>query len=447
MARAAVLAAHALCGGANTLPVPSTLDGAVAGAVRAQLEKKQTAAVAVGVVAGGQLVYVPAFGNARLDSTFAVGSVTKMFTAVSVMQLVSRGKLSLNDPVSKYFPKLASFGPVTVRQLLNHTGGIPNYLDDAVALGKNVTKTTPADILSSVSARALDFAPGTDWSYSNTGYVLLGQIVERVAGLPLGEYEKRNIFDPLEMYHTTIGPDPKNKPVAAFNGNPGDWSWYYADGDVFSNVADLARFDAGLMQGKILPPAFFETMQQTVPFATLTPGLRDGEGVFVIEGTQLRITGHHGGMAGFRADNEMVPAHGLAIVILGNGGYNTTPILRAALRAFFPSYSMERNLGSQLQYDPAPEVTKRATALLAGALAGHIDRTQFQPLASIALPSDQAVAKSLEGFGSLKQVTFSYKLYTSAGPSYVYRAVFSKRTVSLVMVIAKDGKIAAFLLM
>ena len=437
-------ATAALCVAAAGIAIAQTFDPAIPDALKAQLESKHTAAVAVGVVVNGRLVYARAFGNAGTGTTFAIGSITKMFTAVSIMQLASRGQLSLSDPVSKYVPEYTNFASMTIRQLMNHTSGIPNYLDEAVALGKNAATTTPSAILASIAARPLDFQPGTDWNYSNTGYVLLGQIVERISGLALAEYEKRNIFAPLGMSRTSAAPVAGNVPAQAFKGDPGNWSWYYADGDIFSNVADLARFDIALMAGTVLPRAFFEEMQQTVPYATLAPGLRDGQGVFVLEGRQIRIVSHHGGMAGFRADNEMVPAKDFAVVVLGNGSYDTTPIVRAALKAYVPSYSRERNLGPQLDYDPAPAVTSRAAALLAGASSGHLDRSQFEPLISIQLPTDEAMVKQFAPFGRFERLQFVSKVYVQAGLYYVYRAVFTHRTVALSIVIDKPGKVAAF---
>ncbi len=445
--RAASLAAVALCLGAGAPVVPAVppgLGAAVAAAAGGQLASKQSAAIVVGVVSGGRLVYARAFGNATPDSTFAIGSVTKIFTAVSVMQLVSRGKLSLSDPISKYLPNLTAFGAVTVRQLLNHTSGIPNYLDDALARFENVTKTTPQAILASVAARRLDFTPGTDWNYSNTGYVALGQIVERVTGLSLAEYEKRNIFEPLGMQRTTSGPVAKNAPAAPFNGDPGDWSWYYADGDIFSTIGDLARFDIALMQGKVLPHPFFEAMQQTVPYATLTVGLRDAEGLFVVEGQQVHIAGHHGGLAGYRADNEMVPAKDFAVIVLGNGAYDTRPMVHAALKTYIPGYSPERNLAAQLQYDPAPDVTRRAAALLAGAAVGHWDRSQFEPLVSIQLPADETMMKQLAPLGRFERLQFLSKAYLQSGVYYVYSAVFAHRTIALHVVLDREGKFVGF---
>jgi len=397
--------------------------------------------ISIAVVTNGKLAGSQSFGAAGALSRFAIGSVTKMFTAVSVMQLASKRKLSLDDSVAKYYPQYPNADAITIRELLGHTSGIPNLLDDALASGDAAKSTTPDDMIVAAARRKADFPPGTDWNYSNTGYVLLGRIVEKVSGKPLAVYERQHIFDPLGMDHT--GPPPNSGVVPAWEGDPGDWSWYYAAGDIFSTAVDLARFDIGLMNGTLLGISAFRTMQQTSSFPTLEPGLHDGLGLFVRSGGTTTIIGHHGGLPGYRSDNEMVPANGFAVVVLGNGSYNTAPIVHAVLQSYVPGAMKDAPI---LTVDPAPDVTARAGSTIRDMLAGTLDRSQFEPLVAIQLPPNATIAKQLSVYGELKNIAFQSKAYTSSGKFYVYVATFAKKTVILSFRVADDGKFASFVL-
>ena len=236
------------------------------------------------------------------------------------MQLAERGRTPLDDRAATYLPQFAS-NAVTIRELLDHTSGIPNYLDDAIRDGDVNTITTPARILSNMLARPPDFAPGTDWNYSNTGYVALGQIVERVSACRWRSTSSGSFFEPSGMRNTFVAPAFGKNVADSFDGTPGNWEWYYACGDVFSTARDVALFDVALMQGKILSAQSFAQMQQTVPYTTLAPGIRDGLGLFLSQNGSLVEVGHHGGEPGYRADDEMIPARQFAIAVVGNGAY------------------------------------------------------------------------------------------------------------------------------
>lgn len=403
-----------------------------------QIQSHAAEAISVAVVLDDRIAGSHTFGNANARTAFSIGSVSKIFTAVSVLQLVEAGRVALGGDVATYLPAYTGLRGITVRQLLTHTSGLPNYADDAIATGAVAGKTTPAEIIASMLAKPRDFPPGGDWNYSNTGYVVLGQLVESVSGEPLAHYEQRHIFDVADMRDTFVAGAQRKDAARPFDGDPGDWSWYYACGDAFSTAGDLARFDIALMRGTLLRPSTFALMRQTVPFATLAPGVADGLGVFVSLVGNVSLVGHHGGEPGYRADNEMVPDRGFAVAVVGNGNYNTAPIVAQALQSYL-GVDLKIPLPPAAYVDGAPEFTARLRSLLADVSAGRDDRTQLQVLAVVALPD---LAAQLKADGSLTGLKFMSKFYTFSGVLYRYELLFGDRRALLTALLDKSDKIA-----
>src|SRR6266478_1646470 len=177
------------------------------------LTKAGSPGCALGVYRDGKIVYAKGYGLANLEenvaitpqTVFDIGSTSKQFTAASILLLEKQGKLSINDDVRKYIPELPDYGQkITILQLLNHTSGLRDYLSLMELAGINTDSvTTDADALALITRqKALNFAPGSDWLYSNTGFFLLSVIVQRVSGKTLRAFAGENIFAPLEMTHT-----------------------------------------------------------------------------------------------------------------------------------------------------------------------------------------------------------------------------------------------------
>lgn len=195
---------------------------------------------------------VEANGKLGGKEIFQLASLTKSFTAVLILKLIEEKKLSTETPISMYFPEIHPDLPITVANLLNHTSGIREVLRDSALRGKIFTgmKTSHKELLSYFSRQPLDFTPGTAFSYSNSGYDLLGMIIEEITGLPYGEAVKRLIFDPLEMKNSGYDfPSLKNKnKTVGYNYlssnrfiaiRPWDYSFTYASGGLYSCVDDL----------------------------------------------------------------------------------------------------------------------------------------------------------------------------------------------------------------
>ncbi|MGP4022494.1 serine hydrolase domain-containing protein [Actinomadura sp. 3N407] len=322
-------AAAAVTGGTVTAAEAGTrtdlqrsLDGIVsAGAVGVQAE-----------AIGKHRTWRGTSGTARLkggrpvprQGLFRIGSTTKTFTATVVMQLVAENKVGLDDPVERYLPALVPNGEnITVRQLLNHTSGIREYLEDSEEFpleGQDFldrmrfTDYAPRTLAQiGVSLPPL-FPPGTGSRYSNTNYVLAGLIIEKVTGRSYAEEVRRRIIRPLGLDDTSLpgtrtsipGPhahgyiqvteDGTTRPVDITRLNA---SWAWAAGEMISTTGDLNRFFAALLGGRLLPPAQLKAMKTTVPF-TLPDGSADGLGLLKLPlPCGVSVWGKDGGLHGY----------------------------------------------------------------------------------------------------------------------------------------------------
>src|SRR5262245_56962882 len=177
---------------------------------RAVLEATGAPSASIAVVRGAQIVYEQAYGIGRIPNTaaspamrYAVGSVSKQFTATALLLLAEEGKLSLDDRVAKWFPRLTRANDITVRQLLSMTSGYQDYWPQDYVFPEMQSPASPQAIVNRWAGKALDFDPGTQYQYSNTNYVMAAEIVEQVAGTPFMDFLQRRIFTPLQM--TSVG--------------------------------------------------------------------------------------------------------------------------------------------------------------------------------------------------------------------------------------------------
>ena len=193
-------------------------------AVNQVLASTKVPSASIAIVKDGRIAYLQAYGLARLSPPmeatpqmqYPVGSISKQFTAAAVLLLAQEGKLTLDDPVSKYFPELTRAREVTIRMLLSHTSGYQDYWPEDYVMTSMMVPTTAQHILDVWGKRPLDFDPGTQWQYSNTNFVIAGRIVEQVSGMPLIDLLKKRIFLPLGMdnvYDTDAARLPATDPT------------------------------------------------------------------------------------------------------------------------------------------------------------------------------------------------------------------------------------------
>jgi D-alanyl-D-alanine carboxypeptidase len=248
----------------------------------------------------------------RPTDRFRTGSITKPFVATVALQLVGEGKLSLTDTVEKWLPGVLPYGDhVTLRQLLNHTSGVPDNQDpvDAEWLKGNMTHSwTARELIAYAAGKKPDFAPGAKWAYSNTNYMLVGQIIERATGHRLGRELRQRVLRPLHLRDTSFPIDASTITGAHANGsafvgnelrevstlNPsGTW----AAGNLVSTASDVAHFWRALLGGRLLAPEQLAAMKTTVP--TVDTRTRYGLGVMRITLPCGTVWGHGGDIAGY----------------------------------------------------------------------------------------------------------------------------------------------------
>ncbi|WP_188295793.1 serine hydrolase domain-containing protein [Streptomyces sp. CBMA156] len=232
-----------------------------------------------------------------VDGQVRIGSNTKSFTSVVVLQLVAEGKVDLDASVDTYLPGLVRGDGfdgrnITVRQLLQHTSGLPEYVNREGVLNNPKQYLEPRELLDVALAQKAHFAPGTQWEYNNTNYLLAGMIIQKVTGRPLGEEITKRVIDRIGLRHTYF-PVPGDMTIheahpkgyqPAADGSLRDYteldpSWGWAAGAMVSTNTDLTRFYGALLGGRLLPAAQLAQMRTTVPADSIAPGVRYGLGL------------------------------------------------------------------------------------------------------------------------------------------------------------------------
>lgn len=263
---------------------------------------------------------------------FRIASLTKQFTGACILLLQERGQLSVHDPISKYVPDLpAVWQPITLHQLLTHTSGIPNYTEGPPSESAlNHNSVTPRQTLDLVASKPLDFAPGTKLHYSNTGYTLLGMVIEKVSGIPYADFLQKNIFTPLGMANSGYDTAAKILPQRASgymrdgkghitNSDFIDMNGPFAAGGIYSTVEDMYRWnDALTSPAKLLTADSLAQMFAVYTETTAYGGQNYGYGVVLTHKFSRLLYYHGGGVNGFESVIQRYPADRLCLVILEN---------------------------------------------------------------------------------------------------------------------------------
>jgi D-alanyl-D-alanine carboxypeptidase len=326
--------------------------------------------LAVSIEQAGKHVFKGALGVAdistreplKVDDTFQIGSISKQFTAAAILQLVQNKKLSLKSTLGDFITDLPfEYASLTIESVLSHTSGLPNYNSDR-GVRQRWNKYAPIDeVINVVSKMPVLTKPGVDYAYSNTGYILLGKVIEVASGLTYNEYLQRHIFSPLGMKNSfvvTKGISSKKivKGYTSSRGKPNlylppetvDRSWIYAAGAIASTLDDMSLWHRGLRSGAVISA---ENYQLMVTRATLNNGesINYGFGmdIYPING-QLSFS-HQGQVPGFVAWSVYFPSHDLLGTVFGNND------------SVHPGPALLNMIARQLNLSPAPIVHKNIT--------------------------------------------------------------------------------------
>ncbi len=309
--------------------------------IQGLMQKRHIPGVSIAVVRDGKVILAKGYGVANVElsvpaterTVYQLASVTKMFTATAIMMLVAEGKLKLDDRITERLSDLpAAWRDVTVRHLLNHTSGIKSYTSV-----KDFHKTSRKDydrreLLALVTKVPLEFAPGEKWSYCNTGYFLLGMLIEKVSGKEYGAFLDERIFQPLGMTQTRVNDlraiIPDRAQGYEWNGKTlrnGEYvspSQPFAAGMLVSSVNDLIKWDAALGEGRLLKPSILE--QMWTPTRLNKGGEKEyGFGWQVHKENGHRLVSHGGGIPGFSTELSRFIDDRLTVIVLTNqeGGH------------------------------------------------------------------------------------------------------------------------------
>lgn len=427
--------------------------------VRAEMEKQRVPGLSIAVVQDGKVVKAQGYGFANLehkvpataDTIYQSGSVGKQFTSAAVMLLVEDGKIGLDDNISKYFPNTPdTWKEITVRHLLTHTSGIPGYdYGGKFDLRKDYTED---ELLQEAMKLTLDFPPGTQWKYSNTGYVLLGILIGKVSGKFYGDFLKERVFTPLGMTTARVINEADIIPnrAAGYDLVKGEWKnqgWVSpvlnttADGSLYFTVQDMAKWDLALYSDKLLKKSSRDAMWTPVKLAD---GKTQGYGFgWSLGDTNGHKTIEHGGAwQGFTTYIARYPDDKLTVIVLTNrSGSNPGRIAKQIASSYIAALTPP---AANAIEDKEPKVTELVRDTLLKTADGTLTPERFtSEMATALFPDKVSQAKDfLKSAGPLKSLSLLARKDVADNRAYRYRAEYRDMVLVVVVTLTKDDKIA-----
>lgn len=431
-------------------------------ALRAQIDRIATQTLAqtgvpsasVAVVQHGKLVYTHAYGFARLDPRtpatpelrYSIGSVSKQFTAAAILLLEEQGKLKLDDPVGKYVPGLTAGDKVTIRQVLSHTSGYQDYWPEDYVMTTMLHPESTQQILDTWGKKPLDFAPGSQWQYSNTNFVIAGRVVEAASGRPFMDLLVERVFRPLgmtsvwnsdELKLTTADAVPYYRhALGPLRPAPKEGrGWMFAAGELAMTAHDLALWDESLIARSVLSSESYKKMFEEVKLND-GKGSEYGLGVEVVDRHGHRSIEHSGEVSGFVSDNVVLVDDGAAVVVLTNqdahGAASVIAHLAAPLVAGLKA---------------SPEETQ-ALAIYHDLLQGKIDRSLLAPNLSDYFTTEALAdyKASLAPLGEPLSLTEKNKELRGGMTFHSFDLVYPGKRLRLTTYTYPDGKLEQYLI-
>lgn len=347
------------CGSSNSSTnQPTTLGATVDNLVQAQMQQNGIPGMTVALAKKGQMLYVRGYGTSDLASghptqsttVFEIGSITKQFTAALIMQLQEQGKLHLDDSAASYLPGYGFASAITIRMLLNQTSGLVDFTNFGNFGQWVLDGVSEPDALAEIAKAGLQFTPGSQYSYSNSNYYLLGSIIEKVSGEAYAVDLQQNIFIPLSLNNTFYNLPPASVAASGYAHNGATlvpatiWnrSAAFAAGALSSNVYDLAAWDYALMSGKVVSSASFQAMTSSNGF--YQDGYSYGLGLALSTYNQRKLMWHAGQIGGFYTENVVFLDNSFTLIILTNDqDYDTDPFVFTILNAVCLSDQLSSN--------------------------------------------------------------------------------------------------------
>ena len=449
----ALLAAATLPAQSAT-PADAVFAHAVDSLAAAVLQSSGVPSASIAIVRHGRLVYANAYGVANLASStaaapgmrYALGSISKQFTAAAILLLQERGKLRVDDAVGKYVPGLTRGREVTIRQLLSHTSGYQDFWPQDYLMEPMLKSITPRGIADRWARQPLDFEPGTRWQYSNTNYTLAGMVIEKASGMPFWRFVQTQLLTPLNL-GTARDFDAGSRAADATGyiryalgplhpAPDAGTGWMWAAGELSMTASDLARWDSTMIARGLLRPASWREMQRQVLLKN-GAGTNYGLGVDVLMSNGHFLVEHGGEVSGFTAENMVFPEDSVAIVVLTNqdAAPASGAIGRGIARLLFTTEDAATT-----------QRTAQARAILEGLRQGTVERSLFTSNAN-----GYFSAEALKDFASSLQPLGELKSFVQTGTSLrggmrlrSYVATFASRAVRVWTFETADGKLEQY---
>ena len=434
--------------------------------VQARMRGLHIPGLSLAVVRNGRMIKSSGYGVANLElnspatpqTAYEIGSMTKQFTATAIMMLAEEQKLRLEDSITKYFPEApVSWRPITIQNLLSHTSGIQNHVAVPGYLGAFKTnllmESTPgrAELLSMFFKLPLEFQPGETWSYDNTGYYLLGLLVEKVSGKSFWQFLDERIFRPLGMKATR---NTEVRPLVANRAAGYEWVQggfenrpvlapfiAFSAGSLLSTVEDLARWDAALYNEKLLKTSSLRQMWTPVRTNEGTmASFNYGFGWFIDSYHGHHFVQHSGGTPGFSSAIYRFVDDKLTIIILTNHSDMIIDQLAIDIAGMYITALARR----PAQSDADSNTSMRFKQVIENLLKGKYDPAQFsQPMqVFLGTATGKAFWQWFASHGELAGFAFSDREDTSEGRVLRYRLVLGKNAFWLSVKVNRDDRIA-----
>jgi CubicO group peptidase (beta-lactamase class C family) len=441
---------------------PKTFDlAAIDAFVTSEVKEKGYAGLSLAILREGEIVLAKGYGKrlveeraaVEAETPFAVGSVTKQFTCACILLLAEDGKLSVDDPVAKFEPTLKGADEITLYDLMTHLSGYPDFYPLDFVDRRLRKPIEPQALLAAYAKDKLDFPPGERWSYSNTGYTLLGDIVAKASGKPFGQFLKERILEPVGMSHSAFEPGPEMKNLTrgytSFAlgplepAEPEAGGWLYAAGGLWASAPDLARWSLALVDGHVLKTSSYRLMTTPRP---LKSGHTTGYGC----GLNIRLVGgetvfaHGGAVSGFLSTIAIVPRKRSAVILLTNTEHISADALHTTILGLLLA-ELGKNGDRSVPKVSGPPAREAALAFFHELQTGNIKREHLGEEFSIFLTEDRVkgAADRFKPLGEPAKV--EVRSVSERGGMEV---CFVHKTVELggLLYRSPDGKIQQFLI-
>jgi CubicO group peptidase (beta-lactamase class C family)/Tol biopolymer transport system component len=411
-----------------------------------EMQRQHSPGFGVAVIKGDRVLMAKGYGMANLEqqvpasaeTMFESGSVGKMFTAAGIMALAEDQRLALDSSVRQYVPEAPpSWQGITIRHLLSHTSGIPDYTGDAMDYRRDYTE---AQLTTMAFALPLEFPPGARWNYSNTGYVMLGVIMSRITGAPYWQYLRSRIFTPSGMPTARIISEADVVPHRAAGYLPTATGFVHqnwvspslnttADGSLLLSVRDFVAWNAVVRDRRVLSK---ESWAQLLTPIRLTSGRTHpyGFGWFLDSLNGQRVVQHGGSWQGFRNQFTRFEGSDLTVVVLANSGAVFPDVVASRIAAAVDSTLTPPPAPTTVIADRDPGTTSMVRAILGKAARGEMAVGDFEFVRATTVPRmGAAYARLLQPFGALTRLELLATGVLADDRTFIYRAVYPDAVV------------------